>query len=78
MSETVTASMNCRKCHDSLKRVMLLALMETSGAKVYPSANTCRDGGAHDWRPRQEPAPRKRGVDDQLPESGEWYVGARG
>lgn len=46
--------MKCRKCKQTLHHLMCLALMEDAGAKCYPSATTCPEGGEHDF---SEPEP---------------------
>lgn len=31
----------CKKCGETLERLMLLAMIEDAGARVYPSASAC-------------------------------------
>ena len=45
--------MKCIKCGQTLYRLMLLALLEDAGAKVYPSAIQCSEGGEHDFEEEQ-------------------------
>ena len=39
--------MKCKNCGESLKRLMLLAMLSDAGAKVSPGANECNSVG-HD------------------------------
>jgi len=39
----------CNKCGQSLRRLMLLAMMQDAGAIVVPSADSCSAGGEHDF-----------------------------
>jgi len=41
---------NCNKCGESLKSLMLLAMLQDAGATVSPSANNCSAGGEHDFK----------------------------
>ena len=40
----------CAKCGQSLRKLMLLALMQDAGATVSPSADSCPAGGEHDFK----------------------------
>jgi len=44
----------CNKCGLSLRRLMLLALIQDAGATVSQSANSCSAGGEHDFKDKQE------------------------
>jgi|GEM_PF-6195281 len=44
----------CNKCGKSLKRLMLLAMLQDAGATVIPSANNCSAGGEHDFEEKKE------------------------
>ena len=39
----------CQNCGETLHRLMVKALLETAGAKVYPSALHCSEGVEHDF-----------------------------
>jgi hypothetical protein len=47
--------MTCTRCGMTLKRAMLLALMQDLGAKVYPDSLHCDGKNEHDFRQGQEP-----------------------
>ena len=47
-------AMKCNNCGQSLKRLMLLALLEDAGAKVYPSSTHCRRGVEHNFEDQPE------------------------
>lgn len=38
----------CKKCGQSLKKLMLLAMLEDLGCTVAPSTTKCIDGGEHE------------------------------
>lgn len=39
----------CSKCGESLRRLLLLAMLEDAGAHCSPSATKCSAGGEHDF-----------------------------
>ena len=41
--------MQCRKCGQQLRQLMLWAMMEDAGAHCSPSALVCSGGGEHDF-----------------------------
>jgi hypothetical protein len=42
--------LRCAKCGESLKALMIMAILEDMGCTVAPSATRCSDGGKHDLR----------------------------
>ena len=50
-------NIQCVKCRMSLRRLLLLAMIEGAGAVVSPSANTCTCGGEHDFSEAKEGKP---------------------
>jgi hypothetical protein len=51
--------MKCKKCGETLLRLMFLALAEDAGAGVYPSATECFAGGEHDFVEEEVTEPEK-------------------
>ena len=45
----ISLSSCCKNCGQSLKRLMLLALIEDAGAKCYPNALYCSPGHEHNF-----------------------------
>lgn len=41
--------MKCKKCGETLLRLMILALAQDAGARVYPSATECLAGEEHEF-----------------------------
>ena len=41
--------MKCAKCGQTLRHLMLLAMLQDAGCTVSPSANSCSAGGEHDF-----------------------------
>lgn len=41
--------MKCRNCGSEMRRLMLLALLQDAGARVYPSVEYCAEGQHHDF-----------------------------
>ena len=48
--------MKCHKCKQTLRRLMILALLEDAGAKCSPAANDCPNGGEHDFQEHADEA----------------------
>lgn len=42
-------SAKCRHCGESVKRLMLLAMLQDAGCSVYPSATHCTEDTQHDF-----------------------------
>ena len=40
--------MICSKCKMTLKKMMLLAMLQDAGARVYPTALECSEGREHE------------------------------
>jgi hypothetical protein len=47
-------AVKCRNCKETVEDLMLLALAEDAGAKVYPSATHCTRGKEHDFSPEKQ------------------------
>lgn len=43
----------CVKCGESIRRLMILAMMVDCGARCYPHPLHCAGGGEHDFAPRK-------------------------
>lgn len=44
-------AIKCQRCGETLRRAILLALLEDAGAKVYPPSTACpgSENGQHEW-----------------------------
>ena len=40
---------SCKNCGENAMRLILLAMMETAGAKVYPSSTHCTEEQKHEF-----------------------------
>lgn len=49
--------MKCQKCHETLNRLLLLALLEDAGARCSPGALQCLAGGEHNFSEDTSPTP---------------------
>ena len=67
----------CRKCGGTLRRALLLAMLQDAGAKCHPGAMKCPHGGEHEWfcegSPENAEAEEARGP--QLDEDASWRAG---
>ena len=53
----------CRRCGETLRRLMLLAMLKDAGAFVSGGIERCHDGDEHDFFSPTEAA-RREGRDD--------------
>lgn len=45
----------CSKCGQTLRRLMLLAMIQDAGAECHPRADECSAGGDHDFEEAKMP-----------------------
>lgn len=51
---SVIEDMVCENCNQSAYALMLLAMLQDAGAKVYPSAKWCSENKGHNFKAKSE------------------------